>query len=72
MPPRLRLAGGALVSLMRLEEFGIPRPGWPGRRRAIARLVIQAVIGAIFLIALIALGFIYLWLGVPAGAGYPQ
>lgn len=60
------------MSLIRLEEFGIPRPGWPGRRRAIARLVLQMVAGAAVLLLALAVIFIYLWLGAPEGAAWPS
>lgn len=60
------------MSLIRLDEFGVPRPGWPGRRRAIARLVVQAVLGTIFLLAALAVAFVYIWLGAPRGAGWPS
>jgi hypothetical protein len=36
--------------MLRLSEFGIPAKGWPGRRRAIARLVLQVVGLTAFLI----------------------
>lgn len=55
--------------MIRLDEFDIPRPGWPGRRRAIAKLVVQMFLGTIFLIALLAIAFAYIWLGAPEGAG---
>lgn len=62
------------MSLIRLEDVvpGIPRPGWPGRRRAIARLAVQVVLGTLFLVLLLACVFVYLWLGAPEGAGWPS
>lgn len=53
--------------MIRLEEFGIPRPGWPGRRRAIARLVLQVAGLTAFLIGMLGLALVYLWLLAPAG-----
>lgn len=38
-----------------LEEFGyrIPRPGWPGRRRAIARILLGVTVRAVVVLLLI-------------------
>lgn len=56
--------------MIRLSDIDptIPRAGWPGRRVAIARLVLEVVAGAAFLIALLTIAFVYIWLGAPAGA----
>lgn len=58
--------------MIQLEEFGIPRPGWPGRRRAIAVLALQTIAGAALLIGLLVIAFVLLWLGAPEGAAWPR
>lgn len=45
--------------MIRLEEFGIPRKGWPGRRRALARLILEVVGGAVLLVAALYLVVVY-------------
>lgn len=45
--------------MIRLEEFGIPRPGWTGRRRAIARMTL----GALAMIVIAWLAIVYVLTG---------
>jgi cell division septal protein FtsQ len=59
-------------SLIRLDELGIPRRGWPGRRRAIARLVLQMIGMLVILVGLFVVAYLYLWLLAPEGAAYPR
>lgn len=45
--------------MIRLDELGVPRPGWPGRRLAIARLVAEVVGGALIFIACMGAVVVY-------------
>ncbi len=52
--------------MIRLDEFlDLPRPGWPGRRRAIARQLLEVVGLAAFFVALMGIAFAAIWLLAP-------
>lgn len=43
-----------LTTLLEDAGVGVPRPGWPGRRRAIARAWLRLVVQAVLFIVLMA------------------
>ncbi len=52
--------------MIRLDEFlDLPRPGWPGRRRAIARQLLEVVGLAAFFVGMLVITFVAIWLLAP-------
>lgn len=55
------------MNLIGLEELGIPRPGWPGRRRAIVVLVLEVAGLTAFFIGMLATVYVAILVAAAIG-----